>query len=169
ALSDCPSDCESNSGNFENDTVSEDSESNIRPPNFQKKDSIVSDSNDELEEEWNEHDITPNLLINYLNIPGANIELGDAPTISELDFILIQDNKGNAMPEQYQLMEHHKELASTTAYKHIQNTLKKRGQTRRICIKLPTDILKLYQDEEENMIFKNNVSEKVSIETPATS
>lgn len=72
ALSDCPSDCESNSGNLENDTVSEDSESDIRPPKSQKRNIIVSDSDDELEEEWNEHDITPNLP-NYLNIPGATI------------------------------------------------------------------------------------------------
>lgn len=83
ALSDCPSDCESNSGNFKNDTVSEDSESDIRPPKSQKRNIIVSDSDDELEEEWNEHDITPNLP-NYLNIPGATIEFGDVPTISEV-------------------------------------------------------------------------------------
>ena len=62
ALSDCPSDCESNSGNFENDTVSEDSESDIRPPKSRKRNIIVSDSDDELEEEWNEHDITPNSI-----------------------------------------------------------------------------------------------------------
>lgn len=47
--------------------------------------------------------------------------------------------------------------------------MKKRGQTRRMCIKLPEDILKLYQDEEGNMIFKNYILEEVSIETPATS
>lgn len=82
-LSDCPSDCESNCGNLQNDTVSEDSEFDIRPPKYRRKNVIESDSDDELEEEWNEHDITPNFH-NYLNIPGATIELGDAPTISEV-------------------------------------------------------------------------------------
>lgn len=88
-----------------------------------------------------------------------------------LTSIMTQDNKSYIMPDQYQLMEHHKELASTTSYKHtqIQNTLKKRGQTRRICVKLPENILKLYQDEEGNMIFRNYVLEEVSIETPPTS
>ncbi|KAI4473399.1 hypothetical protein M0802_016134, partial [Mischocyttarus mexicanus] len=76
-------DCESNFGNLENDTVSEESESGIRPPKFRKRNIIVSDSDNELEEEWNEHDMTPNLP-NYLNIPGATIELGDALTISEV-------------------------------------------------------------------------------------
>ncbi|KAI4475508.1 hypothetical protein M0802_015128 [Mischocyttarus mexicanus] len=68
----CPSDCESNSGNLENDTASEESESDIRPPKSRKKNIIVSDSDDELEEEWNEHDMTPNFP-NYLNIPGATM------------------------------------------------------------------------------------------------
>ncbi|KAI4474804.1 hypothetical protein M0802_015435, partial [Mischocyttarus mexicanus] len=50
------------------------SESDIRPPKSRKRNIIVSDSDDELEEEWNKHDMTPNLP-NYLNIPSATIEL----------------------------------------------------------------------------------------------
>ena len=50
---------------LENDTVSEDSESDIRPSKYQKRNIIESDSDDELEEGWNEHNITPNLQ-NYL-------------------------------------------------------------------------------------------------------
>ncbi|KAI4475982.1 hypothetical protein M0804_013967 [Polistes exclamans] len=83
ALSDCLSDCESDSSNFENNTISEDSESDIKPQKSRKRNIIVSDSDDELKEEWNEHDITLNLP-NYLNIPSAIIKLGDAPTISEV-------------------------------------------------------------------------------------
>ncbi|XP_046828835.1 piggyBac transposable element-derived protein 4-like [Vespa crabro] len=60
--------CESNCGKLENDTVSEDSDSNIRPPKYKNKNIIESDSDEELEEEWNEHDITPKQQ-NYLNIP----------------------------------------------------------------------------------------------------
>lgn len=86
SLSDCRSDCESNCGNCENDTVSEDSDSDIRPPKYQKRNIIASD-NDDLEEEWNEHDITPNLQ-NYLNISGATIELDDAPTIRKVTALL---------------------------------------------------------------------------------
>ncbi|KAI4487115.1 hypothetical protein M0802_012029 [Mischocyttarus mexicanus] len=61
----------------------EESESDIRPPKSRRRNIIVSDSDDELEEEWNEHDMTPNLP-NYLNIPSAAIELGEAQTISEI-------------------------------------------------------------------------------------
>ena len=82
--------------------------------------------------------------------------------------ITTQENKSYIMPDQYQPMEHHKELAVTTAFKQIQNTLKKRGQTRRMCIKLPKDILQLYIDEEGNMIFKNYVLEEISIGTPTS-
>lgn len=76
-LSDCPSDFELNCSDLENDTVSEDSESDIRPPKYQKRNITESHGDDESEEEWNERDITPNLE-NYLNIPGPTIDLGDA-------------------------------------------------------------------------------------------
>ncbi|EFN72103.1 hypothetical protein EAG_00316, partial [Camponotus floridanus] len=79
-----------------------------------------------------------------------------------LTSITTQDNKSYIMPEQYQTMDHHKELASTTSYRQIQNTLKKRGQTRNIHIRLPKDISKLYKDEAGNMIFKDYVLEEVS-------
>lgn len=65
-LSDCPSDFELNCSDLENDTVSEDGESDIRPPKYQERNIIESHSDDE---KWNERDITPNLE-NYLNIPG---------------------------------------------------------------------------------------------------
>ena len=51
-LSDCSSDCESNYGDLENNTVSEDSKSDIMPPKYQKRNKIESDSDDELKEEW---------------------------------------------------------------------------------------------------------------------
>lgn len=79
----CSSDFESNCSDLKYNTGSEDSEFDITPPKYQKRNIIESDSDDELEEEWNERDITPNLE-NYLNIPGPIIELGDAPTISEI-------------------------------------------------------------------------------------
>ena len=39
-LSDCSSDCESNYGDLENNTVSEDSKSDIMPPKYQKRNKI---------------------------------------------------------------------------------------------------------------------------------
>ncbi|KAL6420058.1 hypothetical protein ACFW04_011915 [Cataglyphis niger] len=147
ALSDCPSDCESNSGNFKNDTVSEDSESDIRPPKSRKRNIILSDSDNELEEEWNEHDITPNLP-NYLNIPGATIEFGDAPTISEVtdlffdktffDLVVTQTNLYHS-----QMKALHKISAKTVPWTEVTtNEIKKflglpilMGQTRKSCWK----------------------------------
>ena len=52
------SDCESNCGVLKK-TV------NLMSPKYQKSNIIESDSDDEFEEEWNEHDVTPNLQ-NYL-------------------------------------------------------------------------------------------------------
>lgn len=143
AFSDCPSDCESNCGNCENDTVSEDSDCDIRPPKYQKRNIIASDSDDDLEEEWNEHDITPNLQ-NYLNIPGATIEFGDAPTISEVtalffdsgffDLVVTQTNLYHS-----QMKEVHKISAKTVSWTEVTtNEIKKflgllilMGQTRK--------------------------------------
>jgi len=85
-----------------------------------------------------------------------------------LTSIMTHENKCYAMPEQYQLMEYHKELTATTVFKQIQTTLKKKGQTRRMWIKLSEATLKLYRDEEGNMVFKNYVLEELRMETPAT-
>ncbi|KAI4476042.1 hypothetical protein M0802_014947 [Mischocyttarus mexicanus] len=146
-FSDCPSDCESNSGKLKQDNVSEDSESDIRPPKSRRKNVILLDSNDELEEEWNEHDITPNLS-NYLNIPGATIKLGDAPTISEVtnlffdhtffDLLVTQTNLYHAQTKTY-----HKISAKTAPWTEVTTTEIKKflgllilmGQTRKSCWK----------------------------------
>lgn len=81
-----------------------------------------------------------------------------------LTSIRTEENEEYVMPEQYQPMEYHRELASTTGYKQIQNTLKKRGQMRKMWIALPKKILKMYQDEVGNMIFKNYVLEEAPSE-----
>jgi len=84
-----------------------------------------------------------------------------------LTSITAEDNKSYIMPDQYQLMDHHKQLASTQTYKRVLNTLKKRGQTRNIYITLPEEILKLYQDEDGNMTFRDYILEEASDETSA--
>ncbi|XP_072760300.1 uncharacterized protein [Anoplolepis gracilipes] len=87
-LYDCPSDFEINCSDLENDTLSEDSyESDIRPPKRQKRNVIESDSDNDLEEEWNENDIIPTLK-DYLSIPGVTVEHSDAPSISEVTALL---------------------------------------------------------------------------------
>lgn len=87
-------------------------------------------------------------------------------SVIALTYITTEKDKHYIMPEQYQTMEHHKELTNTTAYRRVLNTLKKRGQTRKVHITLPKDILDLYQDEEGNMIFKEYLLEEVlKIET----
>lgn len=55
-LSDCKSNC---------DLIYLKKTVNLMSPKYQKSNIIESDSDDELEEEWNEHDVTPNLQ-NYL-------------------------------------------------------------------------------------------------------
>ncbi|XP_014483588.1 PREDICTED: piggyBac transposable element-derived protein 2-like [Dinoponera quadriceps] len=131
ALSDCPSDFEINCSDSENDALSEDSdESDIKPLNRQNRNVIVSDSDNDLEEEWNGNNITPTLE-DYLNIPGVTTELGDAPSFSEVTALLFDNGFFYLVVTQTnlyhsQMKELHKSPAKTIPWTEVTtNEIKK--------------------------------------------
>ncbi|XP_076661002.1 uncharacterized protein LOC143364671 [Halictus rubicundus] len=73
-----------------------------------------------------------------------------------------EDGKKFHIPRCYQSYKQHPELIKLPEFKKIINTLKKRGQCRKVWIKLNDESLPLYKDESGNMIVKDFLLEDIS-------
>lgn len=74
-------------------------------------------------------------------------------------------------PEEYQKLSNHPQLALLSPVKAAASVLKTRGQYRNVNVTLPTDVEKLYIDEDENFIFKDFLlpESRIGVSTSATS
>lgn len=83
-------------------------------------------------------------------------------TILCVTSISTSDGRTFAIPEDLQNIASHKELQTTQTVAKIRNSLKKRGQYRKIWISLTDTLSKVYLDEEENVQFENQYLEEIT-------
>jgi hypothetical protein len=77
----------------------------------------------------------------------------------------ITDEKGIRfyIPQDYQAYRLHPELIKLPEFKKVANTLQKRGQCRKVWLRLDDETLKLYRDESGNMAFKDFLLQDIPI------
>lgn len=78
--------------------------------------------------------------------------------------IMTQDDKVFLIPEEHQAITLHKHIQASKTFITVKNTLRKRHQTRSVWIKMTEDILQTYIDEDDNMIFQDQLLEEISKE-----
>uniref|UniRef100_A0ABD2WAX8 Retrotransposon gag domain-containing protein n=1 Tax=Trichogramma kaykai TaxID=54128 RepID=A0ABD2WAX8_9HYME len=64
------------------------------------------------------------------------------------------------LPTEYQPAQLHSVLCETAAYGRVKNSLKKRGQYRKVWITLEENLKEVYLDKEENVIFEDILLEE---------
>ncbi|GBP75482.1 hypothetical protein EVAR_57220_1 [Eumeta japonica] len=75
--------------------------------------------------------------------------------------IATSDATVHVIPEEFQSVNYHTELMKTFAYTKIKNSMKKRYQTRKICITMTKELRKTYIDEDDNLQFGDQYLEEV--------
>ncbi|XP_028160177.1 uncharacterized protein LOC114353111 [Ostrinia furnacalis] len=78
--------------------------------------------------------------------------------------ITTQDDKVFLIPEEYQAVSLHKHIQTSKTFTTVKNTLKKRYQSRGVWIKMTEGILQTYMDEDDNMIFQDQLLEETTQE-----
>lgn len=69
--------------------------------------------------------------------------------------ITTEEERKFIIPDEFQAIQLHPEIAKSQAFVRIKNTLKKRHQTRSVWITLTEELTEVYFDEGGNVIFEN--------------
>lgn len=75
--------------------------------------------------------------------------------------ITTEEGKCYAIPEEYRVISHHKEIMQTETFGKIKNCLKKRHQSRKVWMKVDGDLKDAYIDEDGNMQFADLFLEEI--------
>lgn len=92
-------------------------------------------------------------------------EMDDSRLIIVTSIRLKSEETTYAFPKEYQCSQYHDELFSISTVRNACKALRKKGQFRNVTVTLPSEIVPLYLDDNQNFVFRNNYVEEL-VENP---